>query len=76
VYVTELKGLRVASGAGVFTGAQQKKESETDHVSARQVERVLGQDSLCHDVLQDRDRDGLDPSRGVILFGKTGEHAF
>ena len=75
LHVPKLKWLSVTSSSGVLAGAQQKEKTEADHVGASEGKRVLGQDGLGHDMLQNGNRDGLDPRRRVVLFGEAGKHA-
>ena len=64
----KMKGLGVAGGAGVFTGPQEKKERQADHVGASHFAIGGGEVGLEGDVAEDGDRNRFDAQGGVVDF--------
>ena len=73
--IGESERLGIRLGTSVFAGAEKKEEPQAQHVSKGLIGFRVGEEGLCHNVLEDRNRNGFYARRGWINPFVAGELA-
>ena len=60
--IPEGKGSGIGRGTSVFAGTKEEEKGEDDHVGHGHHHRIRQVTSVVHELAEDLDRDGLDPS--------------